>query len=90
MRYAFLLLLLAGCASADVSKMSALDLCYTRAVDDDLRSKAEAEIAKRRLDCTPYAAEIKKMNEQEQRAGTTGGGIGDATPKQGGMTKGGY
>ena len=92
MRYAFLLLLvtLGACAAADMTKMSALDVCYTRAVDEDNKAKAEAEIARRRIDCSQYTAEIKKMHEQEQRAGMTGGAIGDAQPKSGGMTKGGY
>ena len=84
MRYAFALLVLAGCASADVGKMSDLDLCYTARVDEDHRDKAQAEIQRRKVDCQKYSAEIQKMWEQEQRAGTTGGGIGDATPKQGG------
>ena len=84
MRYAFLLLLLAGCASADVSKMSDLDVCYARAVDEDNKAKAEAEVARRKLDCSKYSAEIKKMHEQEQRAGMTGGGMSEGTPRQGG------
>jgi len=84
MRYAFALLVLAGCASADVGKMSDLDLCYTARVDEDNKSKAESEIQRRKVDCQKYSAQIQKMWDEEQRAGVTGGGIGDATPKQGG------
>jgi len=78
MRYAFLLLVLAGCASADVSKMSDLDLCYTARVDEDHKDKAMAEVNRRRLDCQKYSAEVQKMWETEQRAGGTGG---EMTPK---------
>jgi hypothetical protein len=87
MRYALACLLCLaayGCASTDVAKMQPVELCYARMVDEDNKAKAEAEISKRRIDCNQYAAEVKKMHEEEQRAGMTGGGIGDATPKQGG------
>ncbi len=86
MRHALLILIaaLAGCASVDVAKMSPVELCYTRMVDDDNRSKAETEIARRKLDCNQYAAEVKKMNEMEQRAGQTGGGYTEGTPRSSG------
>ena len=79
MRYAILLLVLAGCASADVSKISDLDVCYTARVDEDNKAKAMAEIQRRKLDCEKYSAEIKKMWDAEQRAGGTGG---EMTPGQ--------
>jgi hypothetical protein len=87
MRYPLICLLCLaayGCASTDVAKMDPVELCYTKMVDEDNKAKAEAEVNKRRIDCNQYAAQIKKMHEMEQRAGQTGGEIGDATPKQGG------
>jgi hypothetical protein len=76
MRHASLILIaaLAGCASADVAKMSPVELCYTSRVDESNKSKADAEIAKRKVDCGQYNAEVQKMYEMEQRAG---GGTGE-------------
>ena len=92
MRYLFVSLLAlaaAGCASTDVTKMSATELCYTRMVDEDLKPKAEMEISKRKVDCSQHADAVKKMHEQEQRAGMTGGGIGEGSPSsRSGLIKG--
>jgi hypothetical protein len=95
MRYALACLLCLaayGCASTDVAKMAPAELCYTRLVDEDNKSKAEAEISKRRIDCNQYAAEVKKMHEMEQRAGQTGGSMteGERPQGTGGLIKGGY
>jgi hypothetical protein len=86
MRYvlACLVVVVGGCASADVGKMSAAELCYARMVDEDTRPKAEAEITRRKVDCNQHSAEVKKMHEQEQRAGQTGGGYTEGTPRSGG------
>jgi hypothetical protein len=76
MRHALLILTvaLAGCASVDVAKMSPVELCYTSRVDEDNKSKAEAEIARRKVDCSKLQAEVQKMHDMEQRAG---GGTGE-------------
>lgn len=89
MRLALLILItaLAGCASVDVAKMSPVELCYTSRVDEDNRSKADAEISKRRVDCGQYKAEVQKMHEQEQRAGMTGGGYTEGTQRSSGGGK---
>jgi hypothetical protein len=81
---------LAGCATSpvDLAKMSPAELCYTAMVDEDNKAKAEAEILRRKEDCQKHQAEIKKIHEYEQRAGQTGGGVGEGTPRpSGGMTR---
>jgi hypothetical protein len=94
MRYALACLITlaaaAGCASTDVTRMSATELCYTRMVDEDNKPKAEMEISRRKVDCNQHADAVRKMHEQEQRAGMTGGGYTEGTrvEGQGGLLKG--
>jgi hypothetical protein len=74
------LVVLAGCASSpkDYEKMSAIDVCYTAMVDPDAKPMAEAEIRRRNINCEPYSAELRKMADQEMRAGGT---VGAQDPK---------
>ena len=86
------LLVLAACASnspKDLQKMSTLDVCYEAMMEPDKKPMAEAEIRRRNTNCDQYSAELKKMAEQEMRAGGSGPQAGDAAKAAGAQSSGG-
>lgn len=71
----FPLVAIAACASTspkDLAKMSAIDVCYLAMMDPDEKPKAETELRRRDANCDQYSAELKKMADQEMRAGGSG------------------
>src|SRR3954469_5094168 len=80
------LVLVAACASTspkDLEKMSAIDVCYVAMMDADQKQLAEAELRRRNINCEPYSAELKKMADQEMRAGGSGPQGTDAAKSSG-------
>ena len=72
---------LAACASTspkDLEKMSTLDVCYEGMMDPDKRALVETELNRRKETCDKYDAQLKKMADQEMRAGGTAPAAGDA------------
>src|SRR5215472_6014609 len=87
----FPLAVLAGCASTsakDLEKMSTIDVCYFAMMEPDQKAMAKAEIRRRNANCDQYSAELKKMADQEMRAGGSGPSTSDAA-KAGAGTMGG-
>jgi hypothetical protein len=86
------LIVLAGCAATakDFENMPAADVCYRAMTDSSEKAMAEAELQRRRINCQDHTAEIKKIQDIEQRTGQMGGGVGEGTPKPsgGGMGRG--
>ena len=80
----FPVVILAACASAtpkDLEKMSTLDLCYEGMMDPDQKQAVENELNRRKESCEKYNAQLKKMADQEMRAG---GSVGPQDPKSAG------
>lgn len=67
---------LAACASTptakDLEKMSTLDACYLGIVEPDIKPLVDAEMQRRKANCQDHEAELKKMADQELRAGGQG------------------
>ena len=90
------LITLAACAgpsAKDFEKMSTLDVCYEGMMDSDKRAMVQAELNRRKETCDKYDAQLKKMAEQEMRAGGGPQGTDSGTSGSGGgggMGKGGY
>jgi hypothetical protein len=90
------LFVLAGCAATakDLQAMSPAEVCYRSMTDTSEKAMAQAEVQRRSINCQDHMAEIKKINELEQRTNRMGEGVGDATPKaktgtsSGGMGRG--
>ena len=85
-------LALAACAAAtpkDVEKMSTVEACYLAMTEPEKKPMVDAEMQKRNASCADHEAELKKMAEQEQRAGGSGPQGTDAArsaqPSGGGM-----
>ena len=79
----FILAMLAACAGAspkDLEKMSTLDLCYEGMMDADKKQMVENELNRRKETCEKYDAQLKKMAEQEARAGGAPQGTDSGTP----------
>ena len=71
---------LAACASTtpkDLEKMSTLDVCYEGLMDPDKRALVDTELNRRKETCDKYDAQLKKMADQEMRAGGTAPSTGD-------------
>ena len=69
------LFVLAACASTspqDLQKMSTVDVCYMGMMEPDKKPMVEAELQRRSANCEQYSAELKKMADQEMRAGGSG------------------
>ena len=88
---------LAACAGAtpkDVEKMSTLDACYLAMVEPDMKQAVDAEMQRRKANCMDHEAELKKMADQEMRAGGAGPAgaaiQGGAARPSGGMGGRGY
>ena len=78
---------LAACAAPtpkDMEKLPAAEVCYRAMTDSSEKEMAQAEVNRRRVNCNDHMAEIKKIQDIEQRTGSMGGGIGEATPKPSG------
>lgn len=76
----------AACASttaADLKRMPTAEVCYLGMTQPEHKQMVDAEIQARKANCQDHAAEMKKMQEIEMRAGRMGDGVGDATPKAG-------
>src|SRR5262245_22305738 len=83
---------LAACAGAtpkDVEKMSTVDACFLAMMEPDKKPMVDAEMQRRKANCMDHEAELKKMAEQEIRAGGGPAGMDAAksagTPQGGGM-----
>jgi hypothetical protein len=80
-----LFILAAACAGPkDLEKMSTLDVCYEGMMDADKRQAVEAELNRRKETCDKYDAQLKKMADEEMRAGaapqgTDSGSTGNAS-----------
>ena len=93
-----LALVLAACAGAtpkDVEKMSTVDACYLGMMEPEKKPLVDAEMQRRNANCMDHEAELKKMAQQEMRAGGGPTGMDAAksagTPSmQGGMGGGRY
>lgn len=94
----FPLVIIAACASTspkDLEKMSTLDACYLAMMEPDKKPMVEAELQRRNANCEQYSAELKKMADQEIRAGGGPSGMdaaksaGAPTSSGGGMGGGG-
>ncbi len=84
----FPFLAIAACASTspkDLEKMSTIDVCYLAMMEPDQKPLAEAEIRRRNANCDQYTAELKKMAEQEMRAGGSAPQSSTDTAKSGGF-----
>src|SRR5881392_3783645 len=89
---------LAACAGAtpkDVEKMSTVDACYLAMMEPEKKPMVDAEMQRRKANCMDHEAELKKMAQQEMRAGGGPAGMDAAksagTPSmQGGMGGGRY
>jgi hypothetical protein len=71
-----LVVLFAACASTsagDLKRMSTAELCYTGMTQPEHTQLVDAELSARKADCGDHAAEIKKIEDIERRAG-----MGDA------------
>jgi hypothetical protein len=90
----FPLAALAACAAPspkDMEKLPAAEVCYRAMAEPSQKEMAQAEISRRSINCQEHTAEIKKIQDMEQRLGGTGGGVGEGTPKpSGGMGGGRY
>ena len=93
MRYALICpLLVAACATTtadDLKRMPTAEVCYLGMAQPEHKPMVDAEIQRRNANCQDHAAEIRKMQDLEMRAGRMGEGVGDATPKPSGNTGGG-
>jgi hypothetical protein len=81
----------AGCAAPsakDLEKQPPAEVCYMGMTQPENKQMVDAEIQRRKINCQDYAAEIKKIQEIEMRAGRMGEGVGEGTPK-GGTSSGG-
>jgi len=88
----FPLAALAACAAPtpkDMEKLSAAEVCYRAMIDSSEKEMAQAEVNRRRVNCQDHTAEIKKIQDMEQRVGGTGGGVSEGTPKPSGGGMGG-
>ena len=67
---------IAACASTtspkDVEKMSTVEACYLGVVEPDKKPMVDAEMQRRKANCMDHEAELKKMADQEMRAGGSG------------------
>lgn len=66
---------LAACAGAspkDVEKMSTIDACYLAMMEPEKKPMVDAEMERRKANCMDHEAELKKMADQEMRAGGSG------------------
>ena len=82
---------LAACAAPtakDMEKLPVAEVCYRAMVDSSEKDVAQAEVARRGVNCNDHMAEIKKIQDLEQRTGGMGGGVGDGTPRQGTGSRG--
>ena len=82
---------LAACASSspkDMEKMPVAEVCYLSMVDSSDKDAAQAEVNRRRVNCNDHMAEIKKIQDIEQRTGGMGSGVGDGTPRQSSGSRG--
>ena len=82
---------LAACAAPtpkDMEKMPVAEVCYLSMVDSSDKDLAQAEVNRRRVNCNDHMAEIKKIQDIEQRTGGMGGGVGEGTPKPSGTSSG--
>jgi hypothetical protein len=87
----FPLAALAACAAPsakDMEKMPVAEVCYLSMIDSSDKDNAQAEVNRRRVNCNDHMAEIKKIQDLEQRTGGMGGGVGDGTPRQGSGSRG--
>jgi hypothetical protein len=87
------LIVLAACASTspkDVEKMSTIDACYMAMMDPDAKAMVDAEMQRRKANCMDHEAELKKMADEEMRAGGAGPATTEAAkPGLGGGPSGG-
>ena len=74
----FVLAACAGTSPKDLEKMSTLDICYEAMMDPDRRAMVDTELNRRKETCDKYDAQLKKMAEQEMRAGGTAPSTGDS------------
>ena len=80
------LVAIAACASTspkDVEKMSTVEACYLAVVEPDKKPMVDAEMQRRRANCADHEAELKKMADQEMRAGGSGPQGTDAAKSSG-------
>ena len=71
----FPLAVLAACAgptAKDLEKMSTVEVCYLGIVEPEKSVMVDAEIQRRKANCQDYEAQLKKMADQELRAGGSG------------------
>ena len=81
-----LALVLAACAGAtakDVEKMSTVDACYLGMMEPEKKPLVDAEMQRRNANCMDHEAELKKMADQEMRAGGSGPQGTDAAKSSG-------
>ena len=62
----------AGTSPKDVEKMSTVDACYLAMVEPEKKATVDAEMQRRKANCMDHEAELKKMAQQEMRAGGSG------------------
>ena len=62
----------AGTSPKDVEKMSTVDACYLAMVEPEKKATVDAEMQRRKANCMDHEAELKKMADQEMRAGGSG------------------
>ena len=62
----------AGTSPKDVEKMSTVDACYLAMVEPEKKATVDAEMQRRKANCMDHEAELKKMADQELRAGGSG------------------
>lgn len=81
---------LAACAGAqpkDIEKMSTVDACFLAMMEPDKKPMVDADMQRRKENCMDHEAELKKMADQEIRAG--GGPAGMDAAKAAGVPSGG-
>lgn len=74
----FVLAACAGTSPKDLEKMSTIDVCYEGMMDPDRKAAMEGELNRRHETCDKYDAQLKKMADQEMRAGGTAPGTADS------------
>lgn len=73
-------LFIAACAAPtakDLERQPPAEVCYMGMTQPEHKQLVDAEIQRRKINCQDYAAEMKKMQDQEMRAGRMGEGMGD-------------
>ena len=83
----FPLLAIAACASTsspkDLEKMSTVDACYLAMMEPEKKPMVDTEMQRRGANCMDHEAELKKMADQEMRAGGSGPQGTDAAKSSG-------